>query len=97
MNKYEPKAEKRRCVQHNQTAYESSQPGASSLDDFQPGFGDQSMLGFFAARKEMDPVGEGGWEPLGREIRQDHGARCSRGPQPREGWFINGDPGFIQL
>jgi len=55
MNKYEPKAEKRRCVQHNQTAYESSQPRVSSLDDSQPGFGDQSTLGFFVPRRQTDP------------------------------------------
>lgn len=46
MNKYEPKGERRKRVQHNQKNYERSQPEASSLDDSQPGFGDQSKLGF---------------------------------------------------
>lgn len=56
MNKHEPQAEKRRCVQRNQTAYESSQPGALSLDDFQTGFAGQNTLGFFfCGWKEMDP------------------------------------------
>lgn len=90
MNKYEPKAENRRCVQHNQTAYESSQPGASPLDDFQPGFGDQSTMFFLFLWLEERWIlgvsssswraGEGGWEPLGWETLQDHGAHCSRGP-----------------
>lgn len=46
MNNYEPKAEKRKHVQRNQKKDELSQPEASSLDDSQPGFGDQSKLGF---------------------------------------------------
>lgn len=107
-DKHEPKAEKRRCVQRNQTAYASSQPGASSLDDFQPGFGDQSTLlwlvFFFVARREMDPwsfllqlqSGRKRMGTVGWESLQDHGAHCSRGPlSPGEADSLVGNLGLF--
>lgn len=64
MKKEEPKAGKRRCVQCNQTSYESSQPVLLSLDDSPPGFGDQSTLFLCGCRKIGSlefpfPAGEG--------------------------------------